>query len=244
MFLREFKVGDILKKFYKFIITIVLFISIFSLSFIRVEAIYNSSYLTMPIPTGYYDDLDTTKTGEEFRRDLSTIISKGYVKHSYSTNNTVLPETDPDPNKPGNIICLYTGQSLSSGSWNKEHVWAKSHGFPSEGATPYSDAHHLRPTQNLINSYRANSDFGEVDGLANVKTDGYGNKWTNSIFEPRDEVKGDVARMMFYMATRYGFDGTYNLTLVSQDNTSASDNNGKFGNLDTLLKWHLSLIHI
>ena len=65
-------------------------------------------------------------------------------------------------------------------------------GFPSEGATPYSDAHHLRPTQNLINSYRANSDFGEVDGLANVKTDGYGNKWTNSIFEPRDEVKGDV----------------------------------------------------
>ena len=238
MFLREFKVGDILKKFYKFIITIVLFISIISLSFIRVEAIYNSSYLTMSIPTGYYDDLDTTKTGEEFRRDLSTIISKGYVKHNYSTNNTVLPETDPDPNKPGNIICLYTGQSLSSGSWNKEHVWAKSHGFPSEGATPYSDAHHLRPTQNLINSYRANSDFGEVDGLANVKTDGYGNKWTNSIFEPRDEVKGDVARMMFYMATRYGFDGTYNLTLVSQDNTSASDNNGKFGNLDTLLKWH------
>ncbi|MDE6013498.1 MAG: endonuclease, partial [Anaeroplasmataceae bacterium] len=126
-----------------------------------------------------------------------------------------------------------------SGSWNKEHVWAKSHGFGTESWDPYSDAHHLRPTLNSINSSRSNSDFGELDGVSGVKSDNFGNRWTGDTFEPRDEVKGDVARMMFYMATRYGFTAPYNLKLVNDAHTSLSkEGNGRFGNLQTLLKWH------
>lgn len=200
---------------------------------------YNENYFSTDIPEGYYSGLNLDQTADEFKKELAQIISTGYVKHSYTYNNTVLADTDPDPNTEGNILCFYTGQSLESGLWNKEHVWAKSHGFPESGyssSEPYSDAHHIRPTLISINSSRANSDFGELE--SNYQSDSYGNKWIDGIFEPRDEVKGDVARMMFYMATRYGYDGTFNLSLVNQNTTSASSGNGVFGNLDTLLKWH------
>lgn len=227
-----------MKKIWKSLVVFSLFLFVFLVCSPKANAAYNTKYLTRDIPAGYYDGLDTSKTDEAFRRDLSVIISKGYKKHSYSTNNTVLTQTDPDPNKNGNIICLYTGQSLSGG-WNKEHVWAKSHGFGTESWDPYSDAHHLRPTLNSINSSRSNSDFGELDGVSGVKSDSYGNRWTSDTFEPRDEVKGDVARMMFYMATRYGFTAPYNLKLVNDAHTSISKTgNGRFGNLQTLLKWH------
>lgn len=196
---------------------------------------FNSKYYTNNIPSGYYDDVDLTKSSNDIKLDLYDIISANYNKHSYSENSTVLKYTDPDPSGNGNIICLYTGKSLSSGSWNKEHVWAKSHGFPSSSTEPYCDAHHLRPTLNSINSSRGNLDFGEVSG---GKSDSYGNKWDSSHFEPRDEVKGDVARMMFYMETRYGAKTSFNLKLVNDSTTSASDTNGKFGNLQTLIKWH------
>lgn len=228
-----------MKRFIKCAIAMSLFCCIFLVGLPQVNAAYNTKYLSREIPAGYYDGLDLSKTDEAFRRDLSVIISKGYTKHSYSKNNEVLTYTDPDPNKNGNVICLYTGQSLSSGSWNKEHVWAKSHGFGTESWDPYSDAHHLRPTLNSINSSRSNSDFGELDGVSGVKSDNFGNRWTSDTFEPRDEVKGDVARMMFYMATRYGFESPYNLKLVNDAHTSLSkEGNGRFGNLQTLLKWH------
>ena len=40
------------------------------------------------------------------------------------------------------------------------------------------------------------------------------------------------------MATRYGYESPYNLTLVNNSTTSTSQTNGKFGGLQTLLKWH------
>ncbi len=226
-----------MKKLLKLVICLSLFICLFLVGLPKVNAAYNSKYETETAPANYYAGLNLNQTGESFRRDLGAIISKNFNHHSYSTNNTVLAETDPDPNHNGNIICFYTGQSLSGG-WNKEHVWAKSHGFPNSSDYPYCDAHHLRPTLNSINSSRGNSDFGELDGESNVKSDSYGNKWTGSIFEPRDEVKGDVARIMFYMATRYGFESPYNLQLVDDETTEASTGNGRFGGLQTLLKWH------
>ncbi len=193
---------------------------------------FDEKYYDTTIPTGYYDGIDTSLTGDAFKNVLGPIISKNYHQHSYKENNTVLKYTDPDPKHPRKVIGFYSGQSLSEGAWNKEHVWAKSHGFPNSGAAPYCDAHHLRPTINKINSDRGNLDFGELPG---VSADQYGNK-KGDVFEPRDEVKGDVARIMFYMETRYKKD--YNLKLVNDRKTSLSDTNGRFGGLQTLIKWH------
>jgi len=54
-------------------------------------------------------------------------------------------------------------------------------------------------------------------------------------WEPPDRVKGDVARMMFYMAVRYeGDNDTYDLELLNKTGTYGP----KFGKLSTLLQWH------
>ena len=87
-------------------------------------------------------------------------------------------------------------------------------------------------TGNLINSKRGNKDFNEVTD-DKYEEDRYGNKWTNTIFEPRDEIKGDVARMIFYMTVRYN-DDVLNLNLAEQ----GIDKETTMGCLSTLIKWH------
>lgn len=196
---------------------------------------FDEKYYNEVAPEGYYKRVNLNDDPEVIKETLGQIISANYVKHSYKDNNTVLKFTDPDPKGTGKAICIYSGRALDSGAWNKEHVWAKSHGFPQESYEPYCDAHHLRPSTTKINSTRSNKDFGEVP---NATPDAYGNKTNNVLFEPRDEVKGDIARMMFYMETRYGSNTKYNLKLVNSETTSASDLNGRFGNLETLIKWH------
>lgn len=199
------------------------------------SSFFDEKYYNEVAPEGYYKRVNLNDDSEVIKETLGQIISANYVKHSYKENNTVLKYTDPDPKGSGKAICIYSGRALESGAWNKEHVWAKSHGFPQESYEPYCDAHHLRPSTTKINSTRSNKDFGEVP---NATPDAYGNKTNNVLFEPRDEVKGDIARMMFYMETRYGSNTKYNLKLVNSQTTSASDLNGRFGNLETLIKWH------
>ena len=199
------------------------------------SSFFDEKYYNEVAPEGYYKRVNLNDDSEVIKETLGQIISANYVKHSYKENNTVLKYTDPDPKGSGKAICIYSGRALDSGAWNKEHVWAKSHGFPNESYEPYCDAHHLRPSTTKINSTRSNKDFGEVP---NATPDAYGNKTNNVLFEPRDEVKGDIARMMFYMETRYGSNTKYNLKLVNSQTTSASNLNGRFGNLETLIKWH------
>lgn len=129
--------------------------------------------------------------------------------------------------------------------WNKEHIWAKSNGFGnSEGCFAYSDLHHLRASDWKCNNIRSNNPFNTVsshtdsnrvlDWTEKRKTDNYSN---GGAFEPRDSDKGDVARALFYMATRYyNGDGSANTSLSLTTGTDSSG--GKWGYLDTLLAWH------
>lgn len=136
--------------------------------------------------------------------------------------------------------------------WNREHVWSKSRGdFEiKEGTTTvlalgaHTDLHHLVPEESSMNSTKNNRMFEDCnDGDdTNVESRGYGNYTCNIwSFEPRDEVKGDVARMLFYMSVRYeGEEGDMvDLELV---NDPVEDKNSKlpeYGDLDDLLRWHL-----
>lgn len=189
------------------------------------------------IPTGYYDSADGL-TGEALKNALHDIID-GHTVKSYSDLWTILKETDEDPNNTDNFILIYTGQSIPKTfvypAFNREHVWAKSHGFPNESDYGYTDAHHLRPSDVDVNSARGNLDFDNGGTLVSGTTDCYsdGDSW-----EPRDEVKGDIARMMFYMVVRYegngGTNDDYDLELVDYVGTSGTE----FGKLSTLLEWH------
>ena len=156
-------------------------------------------------PGDYYADAEG-KSGDELKSALNTIISD-QTKISYADVWDALQLTDEDPNNASNVVLLYSGRSQAKSAhggdqddWNREHVWAKSHGDFGTTIGAGTDVHHLRPTDTTVNSTRGNKDFdngGEpVPEAEDCLTD-------SDSWEPRDEVKGDVARMIFYMAVRY-----------------------------------------
>lgn len=182
------------------------------------------------------------KSGSALKAALNAILQDA-VHFSYSQVWDQLEYTDEDPNNSNNVILLYSGRSEAKSfragqtndqdAWNREHVWAKSHGFPSSSQYAYTDINHLRPADVSINSARGNKDF---DWGGTALSESPENKTDSDSFEPADAVKGDVARMLFYMDVRYeGNDssGVPDLTLVSSTGTSGA----QLGDLCTLLQW-------
>lgn len=208
----------------------------------------------------YYSDVlsGDFANAEELKNALSVIIAKDHKQLSYKQVWSTLTYADQDPADDKKVIEIYTGESISkydnqtsgsgAGKWNREHVWAKSHGFPSDSQWGYTDAHHLRPSDPGINTARSNNDFGACSDTGEevlfngVGTGNYLNK-TTDCWEPRDEVKGDVARMIMYMDTRYqGTDtATTNmpdLIVVDRLTTTAEDSEPLIGTLCTLYAWN------
>ena len=64
-----------MKKIWKTLLAFSFVLCLFLVCTPKVNAAYNTKYLTREIPAGYYDSLDLNKTDEDFRRDLSVIIS-------------------------------------------------------------------------------------------------------------------------------------------------------------------------
>lgn len=98
---------------------------------------------------------------------------------------------------------------------NVEHTWPQSLGAKREPAR--SDMHHLFPTDSRANSTRGNHPFAEVEGKdarpdcdiaqAGKAIDPETGKVTNiHSFEPPLKHRGNVARAMFYMSSKYKYD--------------------------------------
>ncbi|AOH56870.1 ribonuclease [Peribacillus muralis] len=201
----------------------------------------NSSDASVPVTpgAGSYYDTAIGKSGSSLKNALHEIIDD-HVEISYANVWDALRETDEDPNNANNVILLYTGRSQGktvNGSgvndWNREHVWAKSHGDFGTTLGPGTDLHHLRPADVSVNSTRNNLDF---DNGGSEHSEAKGNYYDSDSWEPRDGVKGDVARMLFYMAVRYeGDDGEIDLELNNQVNNGTAPYHGK---LSVLLKWN------
>lgn len=192
-----------------------------------------------PYDSTYYETA-IGKTGENLKSALNDIIDN-HTKLSYAAVWDALRYTDQDPNNSNNVILLYTGRSqskLSNGGlvndWNREHVFAKSHGYFGTTAGPGTDLHHLRPTDVSVNGARGNLDF-DMGGTYNSEATDC--KSDSDSWEPRDSVKGDVARMIFYMAVRYeGELGELDLELNDLTSNTTAPYMGK---LSTLLQWNV-----
>jgi endonuclease I len=192
-----------------------------------------------PISYEEYYKTAEGKTGDSLKTELHTIIDD-HSTLSYSEVWDALRSTDEDPTNHNNVLLLYSGRSQSKytnggsvNDWNREHVWAKSHGDFGTAQGPGTDLHHLRPTDVTVNSSRGNLDF---DRGGSEHMEAPGNYYDNDSWEPRDEVKGDVARMLFYMAVRYeGDGGEIDLELNNYVNNGSGPNHGK---ISVLLDWH------
>ncbi|UTW66701.1 endonuclease [bacterium SCSIO 12643] len=186
------------------------------------------------------------------KQELHLII-RNHQAYSYTSSSTdvwdILKQTDQDTVNPNNVILIYSGRSVDAAQeynggqgWNREHVWAKSRGDFGTSTGAGTDVHHLRPCDISVNSTRNNRNFDDCVSCIDVVDDGYqtgskrdANLWT---FEPPDAVKGDVARMIFYMAVRYEGNGNEPDLELTNTLLSKSDKNPLQASLTTLLEWH------
>jgi endonuclease I len=209
-------------------------ILLISLSIISIKAIGQ--------PDGYYNGTDGL-TGETLKVKLHQIINDHEVRSYGEFRDVILPDLDQDPNNAENIILFYKNNSIpiqdfasnnEPDFWNREHTWPSSHGFNDED-TAYTDVHNLRPSDASVNSSKSNKDFNDVENIQENAEGEAPDTYTNGDFwDPRDEIKGDVARILFYMATRYESE-SLDLQLVDRISYSGSP---ELGVLFTLIKWH------
>lgn len=153
--------------------------------------------------------------------------------------------------EPNTVSLIYKNQEVradlygTSDTWNREHLWPKSLGVGTSGHD-YTDIHALRPSDWNVNSARGNKFFGEC-GIADVEEDCISPAHIEAdvttstdgvIWNPPENVRGDIARAMFYMETRYfGADGTTDPDLELVDCPNATNVN-ELAYKSVLLQWH------
>ena len=192
-------------------------------------------------PLGYYNGIDG-KSGDELKETLHELIN-GHVDFSYYYAKFIINYSDSDPENPENVILFYKQESRSAELYgtggdyiNREHVWAKSHGAFADKRPMDGDAFNLRPADASVNTSRSNKDFDNVQPGGTQHPDATECWYNSSSWEPGPATKGQVARILFYMATRYeGTNGEIDLEVVDKVYTSPAPEHGK---LSTLLEWN------
>lgn len=167
----------------------------------------------------YYMNADGLK-GQKLKTALHNIIKITTAGWSYDGLKEAYKTTDTRPDGYlrdwySNATYYVPGSALSGGTssegqgYNREHLVPQS--WFKEASPMKSDIFHVVPTDAKINNNRGSDPLGEVGSSYSQSMNGY-SKWgmarsglgyTGQVFEPNDEVKGDIARAYFYMVTCY-----------------------------------------
>lgn len=175
-------------------------------------------------PAGYYNAA-VGKYGASLKTALSGIVET-HTQRLYSDLWGDFQTTDKRAD--GKVWDIYSsstnytfvtnqcGNYSGEGScYNREHSFPKSwFGVSSgnENTVPMgTDLFHLYPSDGYVNGRRSNYPFGEVGTATYSSANGYsklgsaasGLGYSGTVFEPADELKGDLARTYFYMVTAY-----------------------------------------
>ncbi len=119
---------------------------------------------------------------------------------SYDDTRPLFAYTDIQNNGAGanfQISSFYSGNPIgpswdSGKTWNREHTWPNSKG--DANGSGENDIMMLRPTAKSENGSRSNKAYGESAGYYFPNTESGG----------KYDVRGDVARIMLYVYTRWG----------------------------------------
>lgn len=215
-------------------------------------------------PANYYATT-AGKTCADLKTELAAIITANHVPLTYTpgvwnavnrmdikrndanTANVIWDiysdnPTGPDPYTfvPGNDQC---------GNYNGEgDCYNREHSFPQawfiNGTLPMmTDLNHIFPTDGYVNGRHDNNPYSEV-GTA-TWTSQTGNKlgsnsfpgFTGTVFEPINEYKGDIARAMFYMVTRY------QSNMVAWKNNANADDILSGNTYPSLDNWYIQLLN-
>ena len=220
-------------------------------------------------PPGYYSSASGLN-GESLRVALHQIIDDHQrIPYTSSATDTwdVLGIAEEDPSNPANVITVYRNTSVpwsqqnTADGWNREHTWPSSFGYTNDNGCnyPYSDLHQLRAASPSYNSARGNRPYDwcvsancesfPASGTAfNNLSSGFG---STGSWESWEDRRGDVARNILYMDTRYE-GGTHSLTGCTEpdlrvtenrnlivSNTNQNQTVAHMGILSVLLEWHV-----
>lgn len=178
-------------------------------------------------PASYYDGT-AGLTGAALKNKLSQIISAGAKDKGYDGLFNAYPTTDTDNfyDNDGSVLDMYSENPTGPDPYTYRHGQKKCGNYGSEGdcynrehvipqslfgkkAPMVSDVHHIRPTDGKVNGMRSNYPFGKVNNPSFLSKNGsktgpsVSAGYAGTAFEPIDEFKGDIARMVFYFVTRY-----------------------------------------
>lgn len=206
----------------------------------------------------YYQDI-TARSGKPLAGQLHNLITsthRTYTTYDDNGKNGYQKQTDRyyENGSPvnGYIYEFYSGVKWpdgwssnagnTSGGYNREHVWCQSHSNGLWGTTGGgADMHHIRPSETRLNSARGNDPFGEVSNRESNKTYAkFGNNATYALggyvsggtFEPLDNKKGDVARIVLYLYLHYN---SYSVSSLFDGYASTNGNNGSSSYFATTL---------
>ena len=218
----------------------------------------------------YYEDIQG-KSGKSLFDAVQKVTKEGYTSLGYDGLWGAFKTTDKKSNgKVWDMYsdCSWTFGSDQCGSYSSEcDCYNREHSIPKSwfgGSTsgPGCDIFHLVPTDGKVNGMRSNYAFGEVSS-ASYTYDGAkkgsaksitiiggntiaGNTGTTiscsgTVFEPRDEYKGDFARG--YMGSLLKWAGDQSFTtgdgskIFTTNFTTSSFGLTKYG-VALLMKWH------
>ena len=218
----------------------------------------------------YYEDLQG-KSGKSLFDAVHVVAKEGYSSLGYDGLWSAFKTTDKKSNgKVWDMYsdCSWTFGSDQCGSYSSEcDCYNREHSIPKSwfgGSTsgPGCDIFHLVPTDGKVNGMRSNYAFGEVSsasytydgakkGSAKSITIIGGNtiagntgttiSFSGTVFEPRDEYKGDFARG--YMGSLLKWAGDQSFTtgegakIFTTNFTTGSFGLTKYG-VALLMKWH------
>ena len=221
------------------------------------------------LPT-YYNDING-KSGKSLFDAVQKVTKEGYTSLGYDGLWGAFKTTDKKSNgKVWDMYsdCSWTFGSDQCGSYSSEcDCYNREHSIPKSwfgGSTsgPGCDIFHLVPTDGKVNGVRSNYAFGEVSS-ASYTYDGAkkgsaksitiiggntiaGNAGTTiscsgTVFEPRDEYKGDFARGYMGSLLKWAGDKSFTTGEGSKIFTTTFSS-GSFGltqyGVALLMKWH------
>ena len=202
-----------------------------------------------------------------YNANTNTITNYQYGSNSNGKNNPYIHALYINRNVD-NQTKAWGDHSQTNWGINREHIWAKSHGFQVEGAGgARGDPMHLWAANGHANNIHSNYFYAFVNKSKSYENCGNAYSYINNnlrgysknaggsekVFEPQDCDKGDIARSIFYMVARYnnyagansGIDtNNPNLVLINDlsengvTGTSTANSAYGMGLLRDLLAWN------
>jgi len=223
--------------------------------------IFSGVLLAQP-PAGYYNAAQGL-SGYPLKTALSQIISESHNPQAYNTHWSFFEVADVLPN--GKVWDLYancnftfgtpinggnqdvgTGGNIECEFFNREHTFPTSWFGNSEPLR--SDVVQVLPVDKKVNGERGNLAYASVSSVSFESSNGTKRGTsatpgvTGQVFEVIDEYKGDIARIFFYIATRYENDIAAWQTLNPDGDKMLDGSSQRVFEqwaLDLLYQWHL-----